>query len=151
MPDFIEDEEEEKDSEYGSIEEGLYYENVDKQEENGCNSKDPFNIYGLRNKEQKNLNDGPKSTDTMKYPPGFTLMTNANSQSNDLKGVGKEVDETLKNDQEEKQNSEENRFLTNGKVVIMGDFNEVRTPAERYGSIFNVQGVNAFNSFISST
>ncbi|GJS59572.1 RNA-directed DNA polymerase, eukaryota [Tanacetum coccineum] len=39
----------------------------------------------------------------------------------------------------------------NGEVVIMGDFKEVRTPAERYGSIFNVQGANAFNSFISST
>ncbi|GJR32145.1 nucleotide-binding alpha-beta plait domain-containing protein [Tanacetum coccineum] len=36
----------------------------------------------------------------------------------------------------------------NGDVVIMGDFNEVRTQEERYGSIFNVQGANAFNSFI---
>nr|GEV82679.1 RNA-directed DNA polymerase, eukaryota [Tanacetum cinerariifolium] len=36
----------------------------------------------------------------------------------------------------------------NGKVVIMGDFNEVRTQVEWYGSIFNVQGANAFNSFI---
>ncbi|GKB77685.1 RNA-directed DNA polymerase, eukaryota [Tanacetum coccineum] len=31
----------------------------------------------------------------------------------------------------------------------MGDFNEVRTQEERYGSIFNMQGDNAFNSFIS--
>nr|GEX33532.1 RNA-directed DNA polymerase, eukaryota, reverse transcriptase zinc-binding domain protein [Tanacetum cinerariifolium] len=38
----------------------------------------------------------------------------------------------------------------NSKVVIMGDFNEVRRQAERYGSIFNVQGANAFNSFISA-
>ncbi|GKC09532.1 RNA-directed DNA polymerase, eukaryota [Tanacetum coccineum] len=37
----------------------------------------------------------------------------------------------------------------NGDVVIMGDFNEVRTQDERYGSIYNVQGANAFNSFIS--
>ncbi|GKC97927.1 hypothetical protein Tco_1168202 [Tanacetum coccineum] len=36
----------------------------------------------------------------------------------------------------------------NGKVVIMGDFNEVHKQAERYGSIFNVQGADAFNSFI---
>ncbi|GKC39337.1 RNA-directed DNA polymerase, eukaryota, partial [Tanacetum coccineum] len=36
-----------------------------------------------------------------------------------------------------------------GDFVIMGDFNEVRTKQERYGSVFNVQGVNAFNSFIS--
>nr|GEU37786.1 RNA-directed DNA polymerase, eukaryota, reverse transcriptase zinc-binding domain protein [Tanacetum cinerariifolium] len=37
-----------------------------------------------------------------------------------------------------------------GEVVIMGDFNEVRTQNERYGSIFNTQGVDAFNLFISS-
>ncbi|GKC68389.1 RNA-directed DNA polymerase, eukaryota, partial [Tanacetum coccineum] len=36
-----------------------------------------------------------------------------------------------------------------GDCVIMGDFNEVRTEQERYGSVFNVQGANAFNSFIS--
>ncbi|GJV59409.1 RNA-directed DNA polymerase, eukaryota [Tanacetum coccineum] len=36
----------------------------------------------------------------------------------------------------------------NGDVIIMGDFNEVRTQAERYGSIFNAQGAAAFNSFI---
>ncbi|GJU27410.1 RNA-directed DNA polymerase, eukaryota [Tanacetum coccineum] len=35
-----------------------------------------------------------------------------------------------------------------GDCVIMGDFNEVRTEQERYGSVFNVQGANAFNSFI---
>ncbi|GJR25987.1 RNA-directed DNA polymerase, eukaryota [Tanacetum coccineum] len=37
----------------------------------------------------------------------------------------------------------------NGDVVIMGDFNEVRTQKERYGSVFNVKGAKAFNSFIS--
>ncbi|GJY49198.1 RNA-directed DNA polymerase, eukaryota [Tanacetum coccineum] len=35
-----------------------------------------------------------------------------------------------------------------GEVIIMGDFNEVRYKNERFGSIFNVQGANAFNSFI---
>ncbi|GJZ99205.1 RNA-directed DNA polymerase, eukaryota [Tanacetum coccineum] len=37
-----------------------------------------------------------------------------------------------------------------GEVIIMGDFNEVRNKNERFGSVFNVQGVNAFSSFISS-
>ncbi|GKF65741.1 RNA-directed DNA polymerase, eukaryota, reverse transcriptase zinc-binding domain protein, partial [Tanacetum coccineum] len=37
----------------------------------------------------------------------------------------------------------------NGDVVIMGDFNEVRTQKERYGTVFNVKGAKAFNSFIS--
>ncbi|GJY15770.1 RNA-directed DNA polymerase, eukaryota [Tanacetum coccineum] len=34
-------------------------------------------------------------------------------------------------------------------VVIMGDFNEVRTQEERYGSVFNIQAAKAFNLFIS--
>ncbi|GJR40777.1 RNA-directed DNA polymerase, eukaryota [Tanacetum coccineum] len=38
----------------------------------------------------------------------------------------------------------------NGEVVIMGDFNEVHKKAERFGSVFNVQGVDAFNLFISN-
>nr|GEZ76927.1 RNA-directed DNA polymerase, eukaryota, reverse transcriptase zinc-binding domain protein [Tanacetum cinerariifolium] len=37
------------------------------------------------------------------------------------------------------------------EVVIMGDFNEVRTQDERFGSIFNIQGAAIFNSFISSS
>nr|GEZ75665.1 RNA-directed DNA polymerase, eukaryota [Tanacetum cinerariifolium] len=35
-----------------------------------------------------------------------------------------------------------------GEVVIMGDFNEVRYKSDRFGSVFNVQGANVFNSFI---
>ncbi|PWA87879.1 RNA-directed DNA polymerase, eukaryota, Reverse transcriptase zinc-binding domain protein [Artemisia annua] len=35
-----------------------------------------------------------------------------------------------------------------GEVVIMGEFNEVRKKVERFGSVFNVQGANAFNLFI---
>nr|GEY64548.1 RNA-directed DNA polymerase, eukaryota, reverse transcriptase zinc-binding domain protein [Tanacetum cinerariifolium] len=34
-----------------------------------------------------------------------------------------------------------------GEVVIMGDFNEVRDISERFGSIFNKHGAEAFNSF----
>nr|GEW48163.1 RNA-directed DNA polymerase, eukaryota [Tanacetum cinerariifolium] len=37
-----------------------------------------------------------------------------------------------------------------GEVIVMGDFNEVRNQEEIFGSIFNVQGAAAFNSFISS-
>nr|GEY20337.1 RNA-directed DNA polymerase, eukaryota [Tanacetum cinerariifolium] len=38
-----------------------------------------------------------------------------------------------------------------GDTMIMGDFNEVRSEHERFGSTFNRQGVVAFNKFISST
>ncbi|GJV46621.1 RNA-directed DNA polymerase, eukaryota, reverse transcriptase zinc-binding domain protein [Tanacetum coccineum] len=43
------------------------------------------------------------------------------------------------------------RAIRKGDVVIMGDFNEVRKKAERFGSVFNVQGADAFNLFISNT
>ncbi|GJY57327.1 RNA-directed DNA polymerase, eukaryota, reverse transcriptase zinc-binding domain protein [Tanacetum coccineum] len=41
-------------------------------------------------------------------------------------------------------------MVKNGEVIIMGDFNEVRKKAERFGSVFNVQGADAFNMFISN-
>nr|GEV05413.1 RNA-directed DNA polymerase, eukaryota [Tanacetum cinerariifolium] len=37
-----------------------------------------------------------------------------------------------------------------GKVIIMGDFNEVRKQEERYEMIFNARGADAFNLFISN-
>ncbi|GJQ94801.1 RNA-directed DNA polymerase, eukaryota [Tanacetum coccineum] len=37
-----------------------------------------------------------------------------------------------------------------GETIIMGDFNEVRSKEERYGSIFNDHNASLFNSFISS-
>nr|GFA13043.1 RNA-directed DNA polymerase, eukaryota [Tanacetum cinerariifolium] len=39
----------------------------------------------------------------------------------------------------------------NGESLVMGDFNEVRCIEERWGSVFNVHGSNAFNSFISNS
>ncbi|GJW87256.1 RNA-directed DNA polymerase, eukaryota [Tanacetum coccineum] len=38
-----------------------------------------------------------------------------------------------------------------GECVLMGDFNEVRTKHERYGTVFNLHGANAFNNFINMT
>ncbi|GJW17908.1 RNA-directed DNA polymerase, eukaryota [Tanacetum coccineum] len=38
-----------------------------------------------------------------------------------------------------------------GETVLMGDFNEVRSERERFGSVFNQQGATAFNQFISSS
>ncbi|GJV39139.1 RNA-directed DNA polymerase, eukaryota [Tanacetum coccineum] len=38
----------------------------------------------------------------------------------------------------------------NGEVIIMGDFNEVHKNAERSGLVFNVQGADACNMFISN-
>nr|GEW01698.1 RNA-directed DNA polymerase, eukaryota [Tanacetum cinerariifolium] len=41
-------------------------------------------------------------------------------------------------------------LVKEGEVVVMGDFNEVCNKDERFGSIFNKQGANVFNSFISN-
>ncbi|GJY79477.1 RNA-directed DNA polymerase, eukaryota [Tanacetum coccineum] len=38
-----------------------------------------------------------------------------------------------------------------GECLVMGDFNEVRSIDERWGSTFNKQGADLFNSFISSS
>nr|GEW23609.1 RNA-directed DNA polymerase, eukaryota [Tanacetum cinerariifolium] len=38
-----------------------------------------------------------------------------------------------------------------GECVVIGDFNEVRTESERFGSVFNAQGASAFNDFISNS
>ncbi|GJR28522.1 RNA-directed DNA polymerase, eukaryota, reverse transcriptase zinc-binding domain protein, partial [Tanacetum coccineum] len=40
--------------------------------------------------------------------------------------------------------------MVRGEVVIMGDFNEVRNKSERFGTVFNRQGVDAFNLFIAN-
>ncbi|GKB40445.1 RNA-directed DNA polymerase, eukaryota [Tanacetum coccineum] len=37
-----------------------------------------------------------------------------------------------------------------GKVIIMGDFNEVRYKSERFGSMFNIKGANVFSTFIAN-
>nr|GEY46971.1 RNA-directed DNA polymerase, eukaryota [Tanacetum cinerariifolium] len=37
-----------------------------------------------------------------------------------------------------------------GKVVIMGDFNEVRNKSKRFGTLFNRHDANVFNRFISN-
>lgn len=39
----------------------------------------------------------------------------------------------------------------NGNVIIMGDFNEVRVKSDRFGSHFNQNGAQRFNSFISDS
>nr|GEZ48372.1 RNA-directed DNA polymerase, eukaryota [Tanacetum cinerariifolium] len=36
-----------------------------------------------------------------------------------------------------------------GETVVLGDFNEIQMEQERFGSMFNIQGANAFINFIS--
>nr|GEU36812.1 RNA-directed DNA polymerase, eukaryota [Tanacetum cinerariifolium] len=39
----------------------------------------------------------------------------------------------------------------NGETIVLGDFNEVRTEEERFGSIFNPSSARTFNQFIASS
>nr|GEV95429.1 RNA-directed DNA polymerase, eukaryota [Tanacetum cinerariifolium] len=56
------------------------------------------------------------------------------------------------NNLDEKEAIEEAFKLTcSTKIRIPYDFNEVRNKTERFGSVFNSQGANAFNTFISSS
>ncbi|GJW61696.1 RNA-directed DNA polymerase, eukaryota [Tanacetum coccineum] len=41
--------------------------------------------------------------------------------------------------------------LWDGECIILGDFNEVKSEHERFGTIFNVSGAKAFNHFISAS
>ncbi|GKB03696.1 RNA-directed DNA polymerase, eukaryota [Tanacetum coccineum] len=38
-----------------------------------------------------------------------------------------------------------------GHCMVMGDFNEVRCMKDRLGSVYNAQGANEFNNFISNS
>ncbi|GJX89318.1 RNA-directed DNA polymerase, eukaryota [Tanacetum coccineum] len=45
----------------------------------------------------------------------------------------------------------DNATISDSFVAVRGDFNEVRSEHERFGTIFNVSGAKAFNHFISTS
>ncbi|GJX82272.1 RNA-directed DNA polymerase, eukaryota [Tanacetum coccineum] len=134
------------------------------------NSVDPFNIYDiLDKKKQLNHKISIQSEGDPKFPPGFTPH-NSDSEFNSTVSdyfiaiMGK----WLPNDRNyliiliyAPQDLSEKKMLWqylahiiggwNGDVIIMGDFNEVRFEAERFGFIFNAHGAAIFNSFIFSS
>ncbi|GKC02916.1 hypothetical protein Tco_0994526 [Tanacetum coccineum] len=126
-------------------------------------SEDPFNIYDLLNLKQDNIirGDGCLQNIHVEKVASEVKKTRPLSNSKDDReeficlGQFKKAEvprsggsmlqlmvDLMKIGQTMGYNME--------KLVIMVDFNEVRKQAERYGSIFNVQGVDAFNSFISA-
>ncbi|GJQ94915.1 RNA-directed DNA polymerase, eukaryota [Tanacetum coccineum] len=132
-------------------------------------SDNPFNLYDILNKRKD-------SGDDLKYPPSFTpSMTNVEKVNKKVKGaISNKVNELVNSISNKLEKSVPKvKFSSNNSVcskrvhtgcsilqlidelvkdgdcVIMEDFNEVRMEQERYGSVFNVQGANAFNSFIS--
>ncbi|GJY28669.1 hypothetical protein Tco_0404436 [Tanacetum coccineum] len=63
-------------------------ENLESNDKNesmkGVQSEDPFKIYDLLEKMQKNCKTGAHSDETLKYPPGFTPRMETDTISNEL-------------------------------------------------------------------
>ncbi|GJT81249.1 ribonuclease H-like domain-containing protein [Tanacetum coccineum] len=113
------------------------------------NSSDPFNLYNLLNKRDKGeANSGLDSS--IPFPPGFT-------PEREFQHV-------------DAQEVQEHMFVSGQFVALygswvsnqakslgwslygMGDFNEVDAMEDfRLGSVYNAQGANEFNSFISNS
>ncbi|GJT94795.1 RNA-directed DNA polymerase, eukaryota, reverse transcriptase zinc-binding domain protein [Tanacetum coccineum] len=104
-------------------------------------SEGPFNIDDLLNKKKSTLLESGME--------GDECLQNIHDEK-----VASEVKKTcpLSNSKDDKEESICSGHLKKPKyhVVIMGDFSKVHKQAKRYGSIFNMQGADAFNSFISA-
>nr|GEY64896.1 hypothetical protein [Tanacetum cinerariifolium] len=80
------------------------------------------------------------SEDDLQCPPGFTPVNNGVTSTHNNLCEGEVVHESPSTVLEDR--------LKN--CSHEGDFNKVRTEEERFGSLFNRQGANAFNNFIAS-
>nr|GEZ61409.1 RNA-directed DNA polymerase, eukaryota [Tanacetum cinerariifolium] len=161
VPEFEEDGEEGYDVNDGSHEDDMYggvSENLkdvegesDKEEvpetnfeeENDVHSDDPFGIYEVLNKK----NDGKNIDDKkMEYAWDNMFMSGWRFQ---MTHMSPHVLDILRS---QKYLVKDYLLFVignwDGEVVIMGDFNKVRDISERFGSIFNKHGAEAFNSFI---
>ncbi|GJR80713.1 RNA-directed DNA polymerase, eukaryota [Tanacetum coccineum] len=124
-------------------------------------SEDPFNLYKLLNKKPSTTNDVLQSIEEPKYPSEFTPRETSEAKSNMESHTFREGNENIRNYQEKikeqtilkkvpsmKSNENGDVSVCSGEVIVMGDFNEVHSQDERFGSIFNVHGAAAFNNFI---
>nr|GEW83763.1 RNA-directed DNA polymerase, eukaryota [Tanacetum cinerariifolium] len=135
---------------------------------NDAHSADPFNLYNLLNNNQPKVTALNQSKVEPRFPPRLAYSTL------DLVGETSLLilllvlrGKWLPNSKNlliisvyAPQELADKRMLWqyllhiiegwNGEVIIIGDCNEVLAAKERFGSIFNVNGAAAFNSFINS-
>ncbi|PWA87940.1 hypothetical protein CTI12_AA121160 [Artemisia annua] len=72
------------------------------EEMKGVQSEDPFSIYELLEKKQRNRNEGVQLDDTLKYPPGFTPRADREINSNELdKETGEENKDVQRSNENE--------------------------------------------------
>nr|GEU87560.1 RNA-directed DNA polymerase, eukaryota [Tanacetum cinerariifolium] len=118
--------------------------------QNDVHSEDLFGIYEVLNKKRDGKNIDDKHEDSLKYLSGFTPNEEGDVP---IEKVDNWSDENIVNDGRKMKYAWDNMFMSgrrnwDGKVVIMEVFNEVCDISERFGSIFNKHGAEAFNSFI---
>nr|GFA68273.1 RNA-directed DNA polymerase, eukaryota [Tanacetum cinerariifolium] len=180
----VNNEEEESDSE--AVSDTYFGDNGDAQERDNkvdqtLNykevSKDPFKIYDLLNRHNKEVgNSGIESS--IPYPPGFTPRkenVTFEQKAQEVQGeecirsqhssrVFKEVEKSDINIQSDGRvimnirkkggsilDTLDEMVKWNRECMVMGDFNEVRCKEDRWGSTFHAQGAISFNSFISNS
>nr|GEV00798.1 RNA-directed DNA polymerase, eukaryota [Tanacetum cinerariifolium] len=172
VPDFEDEIDEEYDLDYGSHKDEVkrgYLGNLKDLE----GDSDVKEVLELKLEEESNEhtleeNSVRQSNAYLKYLPGFTTNedVDASVEAPDIL-----LEKTRENDDQEDGGSMEKQIhlrnealndaqesicsclftkLEEGEVVTVGDFNEVRDNSKRFGSVFNKQGVKAFNSFNSN-
>ncbi|GJS28973.1 RNA-directed DNA polymerase, eukaryota, reverse transcriptase zinc-binding domain protein [Tanacetum coccineum] len=117
--------------------------------QNKANSKDPFTLYDLLNK---------KKIKTTKFSGGRHSIWSKETWLEEKKAKDDVVESMCSGHFQKVETPWSggsilqlmDDMVKNGEVIIMGDFNEVRKKAKRFGSVFNVQGADAFNMFISN-
>nr|GEW39854.1 nucleotide-binding alpha-beta plait domain-containing protein [Tanacetum cinerariifolium] len=108
-------------------------------------SEDPFGIYSLLNKKDKEINEGVVKMRFMKDVRGLWLKSGVNLLIVVVYGPYDSIDKRILWDYLGHTISQ-----WDGEVIVMGDFNEVRYKTDRFGSVFNVHGANDFNTFIAN-
>ncbi|GJS10728.1 RNA-directed DNA polymerase, eukaryota [Tanacetum coccineum] len=129
-------------------------------------SDDPFEIYKILNNKNR------ESSPSLSHPPGFTPeMSDKIDEARDLHSasVGSKsvhnggsvlgVMEDVIFEFVKAKGYIYGRYLSrrneygrwNGELIVMGDFNEVRSSDERRGSCFNPYGAKYFDRFISNS
>ncbi|GJX06134.1 RNA-directed DNA polymerase, eukaryota, reverse transcriptase zinc-binding domain protein [Tanacetum coccineum] len=135
--------------------------NIDNNEDK---SDDPFNIYNLLNQANQKVDKEPVVSDDPSKPLGFTkIIEEGNNENvkgdNDVNGNECPYENNTMPQEWVRYIKENHKFefkMTwikwwHGEVIVMGDFNEVRIPSERFGLNFNKQGATMFNSFIETS
>ncbi|GKB49278.1 RNA-directed DNA polymerase, eukaryota [Tanacetum coccineum] len=153
-------------------ENALVYKNVSRGTNHSNKSNDPFRIYNILKRHSDKV---ASASSDPQFPPDVTTAT---SGYNDVlkhksrgylldvmdelikvgKTMGYNMEGCMKNIQaiigSQRDYHDFHRHMIDswdGEFVLLGDFNEVHTEHERYGTIFNLQGPNGFNNFITMT